>query len=155
MASFSRLELVNKFRKEIEDFNIFRGLRSEKGMDSTHIQMASVDEMMSAYGYIPRRVSKYPNITDGRFGYQLAFKARRGDRRSAFMSLADAVRMHNGELGFYTRSLARNLADPVHFARKNRIVETVSLQRDKRWGNDGSGIKSQTTWVKFLEENNG
>lgn len=152
MASLSRLELSKKFRKEIEDFNAFSVFRAALGMDSTHIQMASVDEMMSAYGYVPRRVEKYPHITDGRFGYQLAFKARKGDRRATFMSLEQAVRMHNGELGFYTRSRASDLDNPIYFARQNRIVETVSLQRNKRWGNDGSGLKSQTVWVKFLED---
>ena len=155
MASLARLELVTKYRKELDDYNAFSEYRAEKNKDTTHIQMASVDEMMSAYGYVPRRVSNYPKITDGRFGYVLAFKLPKGDRRSKFMSFEAAIRMHNGELGFYTTTRARYLASPVVFARQNRIVETVALQRNKRIGNDRSGLTSQIRWVKFLEENNG
>lgn len=152
MASLSRLALVNKFRKEIEDFNAFSSLRSEKSMDTTHIQMASLDEMMSAYGYVPRRLERHPEVTDGRFGYELAFPQKR-DSRPRFMSFEDAIRMHNGTiLGFRTLSRIKKSGSKMAFARRNRIVENVSLQRNKKWGNDASGIKSQTRWVKFLEE---
>ena len=155
MASLARLELVTKFRKELDDYNAFSDYRAEKNKDTTHIQMASVDEMMSAYGYVPRRLPNYPAITDGRFGYVLAHKLPAGDRRSKFMSFEAAVRMHNGEMGFYTTTRARYLSSPIAFARRNRIVETVGLQRNKRIGNDASGLTSQIRWVKFLEENNG
>lgn len=153
MASLARLELVNKFRKELEDFNAFSALRAENSMDTTHIQMASLDEMMSAYGYVPRRLAKYPNINDGRFGYMLAFPAK---GRPLHLSLEAAVQLHNGSMVRpHTVSRKQMEENPAVFARKNRIVETVSIQRNKRWGNDGSGIKSQTRWVKFLEEQNG
>lgn len=148
MASLARLELVNKFRKELVDF--WNGEeRTHHGADTTHIQMASLDEMMSAYGYVPQRLAKYPKITDGRFGYIIAFPAK---GRPMHLSLEAAVQMHNGSLVRpRTVSLKQMKENPATFARKNRIVETVSIQRDKRCGNDGSGIKSQTRWVKFLE----
>lgn len=153
MASASRQELVAKFRKELAEW--WENGESHHGKDTTHIQMASVDEMMSAYGYVPRRVARYPHITDGRFGYQLV-KADKGyDSRMIFMSLEAAVRMHNGTTGgFRTLSSANRGKSRSAFARNNRIVETVSLQRNKRWGNDASGLKSQTRWVKFLEQEN-
>lgn len=149
MASLARLELVNKFRKELEEF--WNGdKKTYHGADTTHIQMASLDEMMSAYGYVPRRLAKYPEITDGRFGYSLAFPAK---DRPLHLSLEAAVQLHNGSMP-RPRTVSRKQMEesPAVFARKNRIVETVSLQRNKRWGNDGSGIKTQTRWVKFLEE---
>ncbi|AKJ73510.1 hypothetical protein SP40_69 [Salmonella phage 40] len=71
MASYSRIELINKFQKELEDWNTMSGLRAEAAQDTTHIQMASVDEVMSAYGYAPRRLPNFPEVRDGRFGYYL------------------------------------------------------------------------------------
>ena len=150
MASYSRQELVNKYKKRFEDF--WKENRSEYcgGIDSTEVQMASVDEMMSAYGYVPRRIQQYPKIRDGRFGYVLAFPVK--DSRSKFMTLEAAVSMHNGILhSAYTSTMQRRLSGKICFARKNRVVEKVSLQRNKKSGNR-VGLKSQTKFVKFLEE---
>lgn len=154
MASLSRLELINKFRKEIEDF--WSGdKKTYHGIDTTHIQMASLDEMMSAYGYVPRRLGRHPEVIDGRFGYELSSPQKR-DSRPRFMSFEDAIRMHNGtSSGFRTTSRNNRRTGKKVFARSNRIVENVSLQRNKKRGNDCSGIKAQTRWVKFLEESNG
>ncbi|MCC3722113.1 hypothetical protein [Staphylococcus haemolyticus] len=151
MASFSRLELAKKFRKEIEDWNSMSGLRAEKAMDTVHIQMASLDEMMSAFGYVPRRLPEYPNITDGRFGYVRAFN---NDITSlpVNISLEDAVHMHNA--GDYRGNPLRRMSNRMAFALTNRIVQQVAIQRDKKWGNDGSGIKSQKKWVEFCDDLN-
>lgn len=146
MASYSRIELINKYRKELEDWKTMSGLRADAAKDTTHIQMASVDEVMSAYGYVPRRLPQYPNITDGRFGYVLAFPSR---RKPKFMSLEDAVSFHNGNV--YGGNPFRRIPEDVMFALKNRIVDQVAVQRDKKWGNDGSGLKSQKKWIRFCK----
>ena len=41
MASLARLELVTKFRKELDDYNAFSDYRAEKNKDTTHIQLLS------------------------------------------------------------------------------------------------------------------
>lgn len=144
MASYSRLELLKKFKKEMSLWRS-RG-ETHHGMDTTHIQMASVDEMMSAFGYVPRRLPNYHLVKDGRFGYVLAFPRSQGDRRYVFMSLENAVRMHNGCLEFFSRNRAASLYGSISFARENRVVETVSLQRTKK-----GGLIAQTRWVKFID----
>ena len=148
MASYSRLELVEKFRKELEVWNQWQVPRSEKAMDTTHIQMASLDEMMSAYGYVPRRLSNFPEVKDGRFGYQLAFPRCKKICRPFFISLQDAVSIHNGN--GYKGNPFRRLGDRMSFALQNRIVEQVAVKRDKSLE---GGIKSTKEWIKFYEEN--
>lgn len=143
MASLSRLELVNKFRKQLGDWNSMAEYRSEKAMDTTHIQMASVDEMMAAYGYVPRRLSNFPEVFDGRFGYQLAVHSETFSR-TQFISLEDAVSLHNGN--GYKGNPFRRMNDRMSFALSNRIVEQVGIQRDK-WLE--GGVKSTKRWVKF------
>lgn len=147
MASYSRLELVEKFRKELEDFNAFSALRAENSMDTTHIQMASLDEMMSAYGYVPRRLPNFPEIYDGRFGYYLSDKSCKNRMHPSFISLQDAVSIHNGN--GYKGNPFRRLGDRMSFALQNRIVEQVAVQRDKSLE---GGIKSTKKWIKFYEE---
>lgn len=143
MASYSRNELVNKFQKELEDWNNAPAASALKApKDTTHIQMASLDEMMSAYGYVPRRVPQYPNITDGRFGYQSL-------SGNDFISLEDAVSYHNNAI--FRGNPFRKIPDRLSFALQNRIVEQVSVQRDKSRYAGGSGIKSQKLWVKFYD----
>lgn len=144
MASYARLELVNKFRKEIEDW--WKAGETNHGMDTTHIQMASLDEMMSAYGYVPRRLPNFPEIRDGRFGYQLAFPPSK-ICRPLFMSLQEAVSIHNGN--GYKGNAFRRLGDRMSFALRNRIVTQVAIQRDK---SVPGGIKSTKKWIKFHEE---
>lgn len=146
MASYSRLELVKKFRKEIEDW--WKAGETHHGMDTTHIQMASLDEMMSAYGYVPRRLPNFPEVKDGRFGYQLAFPRCKKICRPFFISLQDAVSIHNGN--GYKGNPFRRLGDRMSFALQNRIVEQVAVQRDKSLE---GGIKSTKKWIKFYEEN--
>lgn len=141
MASYARLELVNKFRKEIEDWD------SSQPMDTTHIQMASLDEMMSAYGYVPRLLPNFPEIRDGRFGYYLVDKAYENKMRPLFMSLQDAVIIHNGN--GWRGNPFRRLGDRMSFALRNRIVTQVAIQRDK---SVLGGIKSTKKWIKFHEE---
>lgn len=145
MASYSRLELVKKFRKEIEDW--WKAGESNHGMDTTHIQMASLDEMMSAYGYVPRRLPNFPEVKDGRFGYQLAFPCSKKICRPLFMSLQEAVSIHNGN--GYRGNPFRRLSDRMSFALRNCIVEQVAIQRDK---SVPGGIKSTKKWIKFCEE---
>ena len=147
MASLTRLELLKKFRKELEDFNAFSSLRAENSMDTTHIQMASLDEMMSAYGYVPRRLPNFPEVRDGRFGYQLAFPNSKKVCRPIFISLQEAVTIHNGN--GYKGNPFRRLGDRMSFALQNRIVEQVAVQRDKSLE---GGIKSTKKWIKFYEE---
>ena len=147
MASYSRLELVEKFRKELEVWNQWQVPRSEKAMDTTHIQMASLDEMMSAYGYVPRRLSNFPEVKDGRFGYQLAFPRCKKICRPFFISLQDAVSIHNGN--GYKGNPFRRLGDRMSFALQNRLVEHVAVQRDKSFE---GGIKSTKKWIKFYEK---
>lgn len=141
MASYARLELVNKFRKEIENWN------SAHPMDTTHIQMASLDEMMSAYGYVPRRLPEFPEVKDGRFGYVLAFPSSAKICRPTFLSLENAVSIHNGN--GYLGNPFRRLGDRMCFALRNRIVEQVAVQRDKSLE---GGIKSTKRWIKFCGE---
>lgn len=141
MASFARLELADKFRKEIE------GWDSPQPMDTTHIQMASLDEMMSAYGYVPRRLPSFPEVRDGRFGYYLVDKSYENKMRPFFMSLQDAVSIHNGN--GYKGNPFRRLDDRMSFALRNRIVVQVAIQRDKSLE---GGIKSTKKWIKFHEE---
>lgn len=140
MASYTRLELVNKFRKEIENWN------STHPMDTTHIQMSSLDEMMSAYGYVPRRLPNFPEVKDGRFGYQLAFPCCKKVCRPLFMSLQEAVSIHNGN--GYKGNPFRRLGDRMSFALHNRIVQQVAIQYNKSKRN----LTTSKRWVKFLEE---
>lgn len=146
MASFARRELTDKFRKELEIWNQWHVPRSERAMDTTHIQMASLDEMMSAYGYVPRRLPNFPEVKDGRFGYQLAFPPSK-ICRPLFMSLQEAVSIHNGN--GYKGNPFRRLGDRMSFALRNRIVTQVAIQRDK---SVPGGIKSTKKWIKFHEE---
>lgn len=136
MASLARLELVKKFRKEIEDWS--KAGETNHGMDTTHIQMASLDEMMSAYGYAPRRVPSHPEVTDGRFGYYRVVSGYPSSKRPAFLSLQVAVSIHNGN-GFF------RLGDRMSFALRNRIVEQVGIQYRKSTGE----LISSKVWVKF------
>lgn len=147
MASYARLELVDKFRKEIEVWNQWQAPRSEKAMDTTHIQMASLDEVMSAYGYVPRRLPNFPEVRDGRFGYYLVDKSYENKMRPLFLSLQDAVIIHNGN--GWRGNPFRRLDDRMSFALRNRIVELVAIQRDKSLQ---GGIKSTKRWIKFHEE---
>lgn len=144
MASYARLELVNKFRKEIEDW--WKAGETHHGMDTTHIQMASLDEMMSAYGYVPRRLPNYPEVRDGRFGYYLVDKSYENKMRPFFLSLQDAVSIHNGN--GYKGNPFRRLGDRMSFALRNRIVDQVAVQRDKSLE---GGIKSTKKWIKFCD----
>lgn len=145
MASLSRLELSKKYRKEIEDW--WENGESHHGMDTTHIQMASLDEMMSAYGYVPRRLSNFPEVTDGRFGYSRTFPSK-WENEPLFLSLQDAVTLHNQ--GFLWGNPFRQIGDRQSFALRNRIVVQVAVQRDKSLE---GGIKSTKKWIKFYEEN--
>lgn len=144
MASYSRLELVNKFKKEIADWESCK--ETHHGMDSTHIQMASVDEMMSAYGYTPRRLPNFPEVTDGRFGYYLVDPSCKAVLRPLFMSLRDAVIIHNGN--GYKGNPFRRLGDRMSFALRNRIVVQVGIQYNKKEG----VLVTSKRWVKFHEE---
>lgn len=144
MASFARLELVKKFRKELEGW--WESGETNHGMDTTHIQMASLDEMMSAYGYVPRRLPNFPEVRDGRFGYYLVDKSYENKMRPFFMSLEEAVSIHNGN--GYKGNAFRRLGDRMSFALNNRIVKQVAVQRDKRFE---GGIKSQKKWIRFCE----
>lgn len=107
--------------------------------------MASVDEMMSAFGYVPRRLPNFPHITDGRFGYTRAFD---NDITSlpTNISLEEAVHLHNA--GDYRGNPLRRMSNRMCFALTNRIVEQVSLQRVKGDGRSGM-LTSQKKWVKF------
>ncbi len=146
MALLARKELLDKFKKELSEWT------SNHPMDTTHIQMASLDEMMAAYGYVPRRVFNYPAVKDGRFGYEKAFRSKKSHTlRPAYISLEDAVRLHNGHFELYSKKYLQKVKDMIEFAHSVRIVETVSIQREKGRG-CGNGIKSQTRWIKFLEE---
>lgn len=146
MASYSRTKLVEEFQEELYAYNLVRKPLASMAKDTTHIQMASVDEMMSAFGYVPRRLPNYPDVKDGRFGYVLAFPGKRGDRRYTFMSFESAVRLHNNSLGFFSRNRASDLYKSIAFARSNRIVEKVALQRT-----NGGGLISQKQWIKFRD----
>lgn len=144
MTLLSRDNLINKFRKEIEDW--WKAGETNHGMDTTHIQMASVDEVMAAYGYVPRRLPQYPDITDGRFGYVLAFPS---GSKAKFMSLEDAVSFHNGNV--YGGNPFRRIPKDVMFALTNRLVDQVGIQRDKSLK---GGIKSTKRWIKFCDLKN-
>lgn len=145
MASYSRLELVEKFRKELEDW--WKTGETNHEMDTTHIQMASLDEMMSAYGYVPRRLPNFPEFHDGRFGYYLSDRSCKNSMYPTFISLQDAVSIHNGN--GYKGNPFRRLGDRMSFALQSRIVEQVAVQRDKSLE---GGIKSTKKWIKFYEE---
>uniref|UniRef100_A0AAU8GHN1 DUF7390 domain-containing protein n=1 Tax=Salmonella phage vB_SEnST11_KE23 TaxID=3161174 RepID=A0AAU8GHN1_9CAUD len=147
MASYSRNELVNKFRKELEDWNNSPSQWQTSPKDTTHIQMASLDEVMSAYGYAPRRLPNFQEVRDGRFGYYLVDRSYKNKMRPVFLSLQDAVIIHNGN--GYRGNPFRRLGGSMSFALQNRIVEQVAIQRDKSLE---GGIKSTKKWIKFHEE---
>lgn len=132
MASYSRLELLRKFRKELEAHT------ASTPADTLHIQLASVDEFMSVLGFVPRRLPNYPDVKDGRFGYYHT-------ELSKYFSFEDAVSLHNGN--FYRSNPFRRISERMWLALSNRIVEQVSLQRTKR-----GVLVTQKKWVKFCEE---
>lgn len=146
MALLARKELMDNFKKEISEW------KHNQPMDTTHIQMASLDEMMAALGYVPRRVFGYVEIKDGRFGYEKAFRSKKSHiLRPDYISLENAVRLHNGHFELYGKNNMEKVNGMVEFSRSVRIVEKVSVQRLKG-GGIYKNIKSQTRWVKFLEE---
>lgn len=145
--SNSRQQMVEFYKKLFAEYWADKSRKPyHQGLDTTELQIASVDEMMAAYGYVPRRVASHPDVRDGRFGYTLAFPIK--DSRAKFLSLEDAVSMHNGVISSaFSTTMQRKLSHYISKAREYRIVEIVSVQRIK-----GGGLKSQTQSVKFLEE---
>lgn len=143
----SRQQLVDTYKKRFAEYWSEPSRKPyHEGMDTTDLQIASVDEMMAAYGYVPRRVPSHPTVRDGRFGYMLAFPVK--DSRAKFMSLEDAVSMHNGVISSaFSTTMQKKFSHYISKAREYRIVEIVSVQRVK-----GGCLKSQTQAIKFLEE---
>lgn len=139
MASYSKSELLKKFKAELKGW--WDNKESHHGKDTTHIQMASVDEMMAALGYAPRLLPNYPEVKDGRFGY---YRVWGSEKHPLNLSFEDAVSLHNNCV-----CKARVLApDAISFALRSKIVQQVAVQRLKGKGEKGQ-IKSQKRWIKF------
>lgn len=144
MVSLVREELIKKFKERLESSPCDRF-----GKPSLDIQMASLDLMMGAMGYVPRRLPSHPEITDGRFGYYKAhFAGKKVNKRLPnFTSLRDAISLHNGS--HWLGNPFRRLDDRQVFALKQRIVETVRIQKLR-----GGAITSCSPYnfVKFVDE---